>query len=125
MYCQAMRSRPIPHADAHVSEIGLGCWQIGGTEWGAIDHEVALHILSSAHQNGITIFDTADIYGDGRSETLIGEFLAGIEREPDNPIFVSTKLGRSSTPGWPKNFTRGAMRRHPRAAETLIVLPVR
>ena len=97
-----MHSRPIPHADARVSEIGLGCWQIGGTEWGAVDHEMALHILSTAHQSGITMFDTADIYGNGRSESLIGEFLAGVTQSPERPIFVSTKLGRSGEPGWPK-----------------------
>ena len=67
-----MRSRPIPLADARVSEIGLGCWQIGGTDWAEIDHELALHILTEAYQRGITMFDTADIYGGGRSERLIG-----------------------------------------------------
>lgn len=107
-----MRSRSIPRADAQVSEIGLGCWQIGGSDWSAVDHEMALHILSTAYENGITMFDTADIYGDGRSERLIGEFLAGTDRSPDIPVFVATKLGRSSEPGWPKNFRHTTMRKH-------------
>jgi aryl-alcohol dehydrogenase-like predicted oxidoreductase len=107
-----MRSRPIPRADASVSEIGLGCWQIGGGEWGNVDHETALDILSTAHQCGITMFDTADIYGSGRSESLIGEFLRGAPKDSEKPIFVATKLGRSSEPGWPQNFTLATMQSH-------------
>jgi aryl-alcohol dehydrogenase-like predicted oxidoreductase len=111
-----MQSRPIPRAAASVSEIGLGCWQIGGGEWGDVDHETALQILSAAHKSGITMFDTADIYGAGRSETLIGEFLRGTAKDPDHPIFVSTKLGRGAEPGWPRNFTMAAMQRHTEAS---------
>jgi aryl-alcohol dehydrogenase-like predicted oxidoreductase len=107
-----MRSRPILRADASVSEIGLGCWQIGGGEWGNVDHETALDILSTAHQFGITMFDTADIYGSGRSESLIGEFLKGAPKDSEKPIFIATKLGRSSKPGWPRNFTLATMQSH-------------
>jgi aryl-alcohol dehydrogenase-like predicted oxidoreductase len=100
-----MRSRKI--ADREVSEIGLGCWQIGA-DWGEVDHTVALDILRSAHHSGITMFDTADIYGAGRSEQLLGEFL----RTLDTPVFVASKLGRSDSPGWPDNFTPGVMQKH-------------
>lgn len=85
----------------------MGCWQIGG-DWGEVDAESALNILSTAAKHGITMFDTADIYGEGQSESLVGEFL----RSTDTCPFVATKLGRSASPGWPRNFTVAAMRRH-------------
>ena len=73
-----------------VSEIGLGCWQLGGTDWGNLDDERALEILAAGAEAGVTFLDTADVYGGGRSERLIGTFLKG---RPDN-FFVATKLGR-------------------------------
>ncbi|MEE2885945.1 MAG: aldo/keto reductase [Planctomycetota bacterium] len=100
-----MRNRSI--AGREVSEIGLGCWQIGA-DWGEIDHETALDVLRTAHANGVTLFDTADIYGAGRSEQLVGEFLTTL----DTPVFVATKLGRAASPGWPQNFTESVMRSH-------------
>ena len=100
-----MRYRTI--AGRAVSEIGMGCWQIGG-EWGEVDEETALSCLSTARSSGVTMFDTADIYGGGRSERILGEFLAA-QKEP---VFVATKLGRAASPGWPRNFTAAAMRRH-------------
>ena len=59
------------------SEIGLGCWQIGGGDWGAVDESQALKILSAATDEGVNFFDTADVYGGGRSEELIGRCLKG------------------------------------------------
>jgi aryl-alcohol dehydrogenase-like predicted oxidoreductase len=61
---------------------------------------------------GTTLFDTADVYGMGRSETLIGRFL----KESGAKIFVATKLGRFSPPGWPGNFTRETIRAHTEAS---------
>jgi aryl-alcohol dehydrogenase-like predicted oxidoreductase len=58
------------------------------------------------------MFDTADIYGSGRSESLIGEFLKGAPKDSEKPIFIATKLGRSSKPGWPRNFTLATMQSH-------------
>ena len=58
-----------------VSEVGLGTWQFGGTEWGSFDESDALATLRAAADAGITFLDTADIYGLGRSERLIGRFL--------------------------------------------------
>lgn len=100
-----MRNRSI--AGREVSEIGLGCWQIGA-DWGEIDRETALDVLRTAHAHGVTLFDTADIYGAGRSEQLVGEFLSTV----DTPVFVATKLGRAASPGWPQNFTESVMRSH-------------
>jgi aryl-alcohol dehydrogenase-like predicted oxidoreductase len=91
-----------------VTEIGLGCWQIGGDQWGDVPDCEAMSTLRAAVESGTTFLDTADIYGSGRSEELIGKFL----RERPGPLFVATKLGRSGTPGWPDNFTLPVMRAH-------------
>ena len=92
---------------SEVSEVGLGTWQIGGS-WGTVEDKTAMEILQTAAEAGITFFDTADVYGDGRSEEFIGTFL----RQHPGKIFVATKLGRNSNPGWPENFTPEAMTHH-------------
>jgi len=94
-----------------VGEIGLGTWQIGGG-WGAVSEESAMATLHAAVEGGTTLFDTADVYGMGRSETIIGRFL----KETRAPITVATKLGRFSPPGWPDNFTREGIRGHTEAS---------
>jgi aryl-alcohol dehydrogenase-like predicted oxidoreductase len=91
-----------------VSEIGLGCWQLGGDMWGDVSEADAFAILRAAVTAGTNFFDTADVYGGGRSEELIGKFLKTEER----PIFVATKLGRRGDPGWPENFTDSVIRKH-------------
>ena len=70
-----MQTRPFPASSRNVSEIGLGCWQLGGSDWGAVDETDCLAILSRAADAGINFFDTADVYGAGRSESLVGRFL--------------------------------------------------
>jgi aryl-alcohol dehydrogenase-like predicted oxidoreductase len=97
-----------------VSEIGLGCWQLGSADWGDVDDQAAEQILSEALTQGVTFWDTADVYGPGLSESRIGRFLAKVpaEKRP----FLATKLGRFSEPGWPTNFTYDAMRRHTEAS---------
>lgn len=107
-----MNTRTFNDTGRAVSEIGLGCWQLGGGDWGSVSDEDALGILRASHDNGVTFFDTADVYGAGRSETLIGRFLR--EDRPDN-VFVATKLGRSS-PGGPGNYTPETMRAHTEAS---------
>ena len=102
-----MKHRAFGQTGIPVSEVGLGTWQIGGS-WGEISEDDALAILQNAAQNGVTFFDTADVYGDGRSENLIGRFL----KEKPSDIFVATKLGRTGNPGWPDNFSLVAMRTH-------------
>ena len=73
-----------------VSVIGLGTWQLGA-DWGEVADADALATLEAAAQAGVTFFDTADVYGDGRSERLIGRFLAA---HPGLPVMVATKMGR-------------------------------
>jgi len=85
----------------------MGCWQIGGS-WGDVPEDTALETLRAAAERGVDFFDTADVYGMGRSEQLIGRFL----KEHSEPVFVATKLGRRPDPGWPGNFTLDEMRRH-------------
>src|SRR5207244_10430958 len=96
-----------------VSEVGLGTWQLGGTEWGDVTDDVALEVLQTAYDQGTTFFDTADIYGQGRSETLIGRFLKKLGAASKN-IQLASKLGRRfDVPnGRPQNFTLESMRRH-------------
>ena len=95
-----------------VSEVGLGCWQIGGAEWGDVAEEEAMAILHTSVTHGVTFFDTADVYGLGRSENLIGRFL----KETSDSVFVATKLGRFPEPGGSENFTRSAVRAHTEAS---------
>src|SRR3989442_2999148 len=103
-----MRKRLFDGTGASVSEIGLGAWQLGGAEWGDISEEDCLLTLRAAVENGISFFDTADVYGLGRSEELIGKFL----KDCPEKIFVATKLGRFPSPGWPQNFSLQAFRAH-------------
>jgi aryl-alcohol dehydrogenase-like predicted oxidoreductase len=94
-----------------VGEVGLGTWQIGGN-WGDVTEDDALATLRAAVESGTTLLDTADVYGDGRSEKLIGRFL----KETSQPLYVATKLGRFGSPGWPENFTRATLRAHTEAS---------
>jgi aryl-alcohol dehydrogenase-like predicted oxidoreductase len=83
-----METRHIPHLDRAVSVIGLGTWQLGA-DWGDVDAGAAHEVLETAYTRGVRFFDTADVYGDGRSE----RFCAALrERHPD--AFVATKMGR-------------------------------
>ena len=112
-----MRQRPFGRLRTRVSEIGLGCWQLGGSDWGDVSDEQALETLRAAADAGVTFFDTADVYGLGRSETLIGRFLA--ERKSQHAkghLFVATKLGRFPDPGWPQNFSLESFRAHTEAS---------
>jgi aryl-alcohol dehydrogenase-like predicted oxidoreductase len=112
-----MRERAFGGLRTRVSEIGLGCWQLGGSDWGDVPDEQALDTLRAAADAGVTFFDTADVYGLGRSETLIGRFLA--ERKAAHAkghLFVATKLGRFPEPGWPENFSLTALRAHTEAS---------
>jgi aryl-alcohol dehydrogenase-like predicted oxidoreductase len=72
-----------------VSSVGFGAWQIGA-DWGDVSDAGAMDALHAAADAGINFFDTADVYGDGRSERLVGRLL----RERDEHLFVATKTGR-------------------------------
>ncbi|HQR43353.1 MAG TPA: aldo/keto reductase, partial [Gemmatales bacterium] len=108
-----MHSRSFGKQTDTISEVGLGTWQLGGTEWGNVTDEQALGVLQAAYDAGTTFFDTADIYGGGRSETLIGLFLQRLGAARST-IRIASKLGRrfDAPNGWPGNFTLDAMRRH-------------
>ena len=83
-----------------VSVISLGTWQLGG-DWGAVSEADATAVLDAAVESGVTMFDTADVYGDGHSEQLIGGYLAD---NPELDIFVATKIGRR-VDQVPENYT--------------------
>jgi aryl-alcohol dehydrogenase-like predicted oxidoreductase len=83
-----MEARHIPRLDRDVSVIGLGTWQLGA-DWGDVDPGAAHEVLETAYGSGVRFFDTADAYGDGRSERFCAELR---ERHPD--AFVATKMGR-------------------------------
>ncbi len=101
-----MKNRKLGNKGFDVSEVGLGCWQLGA-DWGKdISKEKAFNILNEAVKNGITFFDTADVYGDGKSETLIGAFL----KTCDAPIRVATKFGRAGDV-YPDKYSKEVLRK--------------
>jgi aryl-alcohol dehydrogenase-like predicted oxidoreductase len=85
-----MEQRILGRTGRPVSVVGLGTWQLGA-DWGDVDESTALDILAASVGADVTVFDTADVYGDGRSEQLIGRFL---REHPDSGVFVATKMGR-------------------------------
>jgi len=95
-----MEERVLGRTERPVSVIGLGTWQLGA-DWGEVSEGDALAILEAAAEAGMTFFDTADVYGDGRSEQLIGRFLA---ENPDLVVTVATKMGRRVEQR-PENYT--------------------
>ena len=85
-----MEQRILGRTGRAVSVVGLGTWQLGA-DWGEVDDSEAVAVLDAAAAAGITFLDTADVYGDGRSERLIGRW------RKDNPgaeVTVATKMGR-------------------------------
>lgn len=108
-----MKYRKFGKAHDQVCEVGLGTWQLGGAEWGDVSDEIAFEILQAAYDAGTTFFDTADIYGSGRSERLIGQFLKRLG-SGSKSVQIASKLGRrfDAPNGWPGNFSLEAMRRH-------------
>jgi aryl-alcohol dehydrogenase-like predicted oxidoreductase len=85
-----------------IGVIGLGCWQLGA-DWGQVDEADALAVLHAAADSGVDFLDTADVYGDGRSETIIGRFLR--ERGSGSGLTVATKMGRR-VEQVPENYSR-------------------
>ncbi len=85
-----MEQRTLGRTGRDVSVIGLGTWQLGA-DWGKVDEADALEVLDAAVEQGVTFFDTADVYGDGRSEQVIGRYL---RENAGHDIFVATKMGR-------------------------------
>lgn len=85
-----MHTRTLGRTGRTVSVIGLGTWQLGA-DWGDVDADAARSILDAAVDSGVTLLDTADVYGDGRSEQFIGDYLSG---HPGHGLTVTTKMGR-------------------------------
>jgi aryl-alcohol dehydrogenase-like predicted oxidoreductase len=92
-----------------ISEVGLGTWQLGNTDWGQVKGNEALAILQAFSKAGGNFIDTSDVYGLGTSEKIIGNFL----RSSGKKMFVAPKLGRRQDGdfGWPQNFTYEMMKR--------------
>src|SRR6476646_8005970 len=85
-----MQRRVLGRTGLSVSTISFGAWAIGGS-WGAVDDEESMRTLHAAIDAGVNFIDTADVYGDGRSERLV----ARLRRErPGETIYVATKAGR-------------------------------
>lgn len=84
-----MEQRRLGKTGYSVSVIGFGAWAIGG-DWGTVDDDTSLAALHAAVDAGVNFIDTADVYGDGRSERLV----ARLRRERDEPLVVATKAGR-------------------------------
>ncbi len=85
-----MEQRILGRTGRPVSAIGLGTWQLGA-DWGDVTESAALDVLAASADAGVTFYDTADVYGDGRSEQIVGRFVAA---HPDAGFLVATKMGR-------------------------------
>jgi aryl-alcohol dehydrogenase-like predicted oxidoreductase len=85
-----MEHRTLGRTGREVSVVGLGTWQLGA-DWGEVSEADARAVLESSAEAGVTFYDTADVYGDGRSEQLVGRFVAA---HPDAGFTVATKMGR-------------------------------
>ena len=94
-----MQYRNFSNIGWKVSEIGLGCWAIG-SEWGDVSAADAREVLKTSLDKGINFFDTADVYGDGRSEKFVGELI----KSTSEKIFVATKSGRRLNPHSPEGY---------------------
>ena len=97
-------TRTLGRTGREVSVVGLGCWQLGA-DWGDVTESDALAVLSAAVEAGVTFLDTADVYGDGRSEQLVGRLLRG-----QAGLTVATKMGRRADPHVAEAYTLEAFR---------------
>lgn len=101
-----MNYRKLGKTGFEVSEVSYGGWAIGGS-WGDVDDEQSRQALRTAVEQGINFFDTADVYGDGHSEKLIGE----LKHEIDKHIYVATKAGRRLDPHTAEGYNRENLNR--------------
>jgi aryl-alcohol dehydrogenase-like predicted oxidoreductase len=99
-----MQKRKLGKSGIEVSEIGLGCWQLGG-DFGPMGNERAQEILRAADASGIDFWDTADVYGNGHSESMIEQYI--YEHHP--AVVVATKVGRDSRL-YPDHYTKERVR---------------
>jgi aryl-alcohol dehydrogenase-like predicted oxidoreductase len=96
-----MNYRELGRTGWKISEISFGAWAIGGA-WGAVDDKDSLAALHAALDAGVNFFDTADVYGDGRSERL----LAKLKKERNEKFYVATKAGRRLREQTPEGYSR-------------------
>ncbi len=101
-----MKYRIFGKTNWKVSEVGLGTWALGGG-WGRVSKSDAIGVLEKAIERGINFFDTADVYGDGKSEQLIGRVL----KSTDQKIYVATKFGRRLDPHVSSGYTKDNLER--------------
>jgi aryl-alcohol dehydrogenase-like predicted oxidoreductase len=101
-----MKTRVLGKTGFEISEIGMGCWQLGG-DFGPIEDATSQAALAAAREAGITFYDTADVYGAGRSETQVGRFLKG----PGAGSIVATKVGRTAEL-YPDQYEKAAIAEH-------------
>ncbi|HXX65956.1 MAG TPA: aldo/keto reductase [Polyangiaceae bacterium] len=101
-----MNRRTLGRTGFEISEISFGAWAIGGT-WGDVDDGESMRALHAAVDAGVNFFDTADVYGDGRSERLIGR----LTRERRERLYVATKAGRRLNPHEADGYTLANLRR--------------
>jgi len=85
----ALEKRRLGKSGIEVTKIGVGLWAIGGDEWGAVDDQESLNMISAALDMGINLFDTADVYGIGHSEKLLGKAMKGRR----DAFVVTSKIG--------------------------------
>ncbi len=103
-----MKYRVFGKTNFKASEVSLGTWQLG-SKWGdAFDEKVARETLEAAYESGVNLFDTADIYQDGKSENAVGKFV----KTKGEKIFVVTKCGREVMPAVPENFMPDKLEGH-------------
>ena len=88
-----MNYRKLGRTGYKISSISFGAWAVGGA-WGSVEDTESLAALHRAVDLGVNFFDTADVYGDGRSERL----LAQLKRERKEEIIIATKAGRRLNP---------------------------
>src|SRR6516225_9426566 len=98
---QLMEYRELGRTGWKISTISFGAWAIGGS-WGAVDDKESLAALHRALDLGVNFFDTADVYGDGRSERLLQK----LRKERKEPFYVATKAGRRLSPHVADGYNR-------------------
>jgi len=103
-----METRVLGRTGRSVGVVGLGCWQLGA-DWGDVTEDTAVEILAAAVDSGVTFLDTADVYGDGRSERLVGTFVAA-RGGAASGLTVATKMGRRADPHVADAYTLDAFR---------------
>ena len=101
-----MNYRQLGKTGFQISEVSFGAWAIGGT-WGPVDDTISMKALESAIEQGINFFDTADVYGGGRSEQL----LSRLKASQKDRIYIATKAGRQLNPHTRDGYTLDNIRR--------------